>query len=130
MSARSDQWCGFKLSCAPASKVESIPPTLAGLVHVSLVFQQLYHTLSLRRTTLYGNCFIWSLTCKTLHAHNLTWSCGHCFIWSLPYMVTFTKLYCHYLICQYLIWSLSIPTPTLPEEAGYRLSDLLYFFLQ
>ena len=55
LSATSDQWCGFKLSCVPAGKVESIPSTLAGLVHVSLVFQQLYHTLSMRRR----NYLIW-----------------------------------------------------------------------
>ena len=39
---------------SPASKVESIPPTLAGLVEVSLVevslvVQQLNHTLQMRK---------------------------------------------------------------------------------
>jgi len=34
---------------SPASKVKSIPPTLAGLVEVSLVVQQLNHTLQMRK---------------------------------------------------------------------------------
>ena len=53
-----DQWCGFILSCVPAGKVESIPPTLTGLVHISLVFQQLNHTLSMRNK----NYLIWYIT--------------------------------------------------------------------
>ena len=45
----------------PASKVESIAPTLAGLVEVGLVFQQLNHTLQTRK----------QLACEStaLHGH-------------------------------------------------------------
>ena len=60
---------------SPASKVESIPPTLAGLVEVSLVVQQLNHTLQMRKqlacerkqlacesTTLHGDCIMATIT--------------------------------------------------------------------
>jgi len=60
---------------SPASKVESIPPTLAGLVEVSLVVQQLNHTLQMRKelacerkqlacesTTLHGGCIMATIT--------------------------------------------------------------------
>jgi len=42
MQKMTDMTCSI---VSPASKVQSIPSTLAGLVEVSLVVQQLNHTL-------------------------------------------------------------------------------------
>jgi len=60
---------------SPASKVESIPPTLAGLVEVSLVVQQLNHTLQMRKqlacesTALHGHCTMATMILSAVISH-------------------------------------------------------------
>jgi len=63
---------------SPTSKVESIPPILAGLVEVSLVVQQLNHTLQMRKqlacesTALHGHCTMATMTLSALQKKPFT----------------------------------------------------------
>ena len=74
---------------SPTSKVESIPPTLAGLVEVSLVVQQLNHTLQMRKqlacerkqlacesTALHGHCTMATMTLSAIQKNPFTSICG------------------------------------------------------